>query len=290
MIFLEVLKDACLDTVRLLPFLFGTYLVMEYLEQKAEEHSEHAVKHSGAKGPLLGAALGVVPQCGFSTVGASLFSGGVISLGTLISIFLSTSDEMIPVFISEAVKPSMILKILVCKFAMAAAAGFAVDGINRLLRNTRGEGRHKDIHDLCEQEHCHCAEEHSIWKSALHHTSHIAIFIFLLTLMVGMAMKLVGQDAMGSFLTARPVLGVLLAALVGMIPNCASSVVVTELYLSNILGAGQMIAGLLAGAGVGVLVLFRTNRNLKENLGITLMLYCISVGFGLLIEGLGITF
>lgn len=282
----DVLQDALLDTVRLLPFLFLTYLFMEYLEHKTGQKSARMMGRAGKLGPLLGAAAGAVPQCGFSAAAASLFSGGVITLGTLLSIFLSTSDEMLPILISEAVAIPVILKILAAKAAIGAATGFIVDLLIR--RKPDPHGHHKDIHDLCEHEHCHC--EDGILKSALRHTIQIMLFILVISFFIGLAIEAAGEEALAGFLTGQPVFGVFLAGIIGLIPNCASSVVITELYLQGILGAGQMMAGLLVGAGVGILVLFRTNRSLKENLKVTAALYAAGVAWGLLIELTGVVF
>ena len=282
----DVLLDALLDTVRLLPFLFLTYLLMEYLEHKTGQKSARMMGRAGKLGPLLGAAAGAVPQCGFSAAAASLFSGGVITLGTLLSIFLSTSDEMLPILISEAVAIPVILKILAAKAAIGAATGFIVDAA--LDCKPDQHGHHKDIHDLCEHEHCHC--EDGILKSALRHTIQIMLFILVISFFIGLAIEAAGEEALAGFLTGQPVFGVFLAGIIGLIPNCASSVVITELYLQGILGAGQMMAGLLVGAGVGILVLFRTNRSLKENLKVTAALYAAGVAWGLLIELTGVVF
>ena len=278
----DVILDTLKDTAKLLPFLFLTYLVMEYLEHRTGGKTARFVGNAGRLGPLLGAAAGLVPQCGFSAAAASLFSGGVISVGTLLAIFLSTSDEMLPILISEAVHLDVIMKILLAKLAIGAVTGLALDLV---FRKSRGK-KEKDIHDLCQQEHCHCQE--GIWRSALRHTLQIAFFIFLVSLVIGLLIQLVGEEALAGFLNGQPVLGVFLAALIGLIPNCASSVVLTELYLQGALASGQMMAGLLVGAGVGILVLFRTNRRLAENLKITGILYAAGILWGLLIEGIGI--
>lgn len=283
--FTECLLDALVDTLRLLPFLFLTYLAMEYLEHRAGNKSVRIIRKTGRLGPLVGAAAGVVPQCGFSAAASSLYSGGLITTGTLLAVLLSTSDEMLPIFISEAVRIPTILKILGTKVLLAAVTGFLLDLI---LRRFRKQEVHKDIHDLCEHEHCHC--EDGIWKSALRHTLQITLFLFLITLALGLCIQFLGEDTISGFLTGQPVPGVFLAALVGLIPNCASSVIITQLYLSGLLGAGQMMGGLLVSCGVGLLVLFRTNQKLKENLKITAALYVTGVLWGLLIEGMGVTF
>lgn len=295
----DVLLDAVSDTLRLVPFLFLTYLVMEYLEHKTQDTARQMIRRAGKLGPLIGGIAGVFPQCGFSAAASSLYAGGVISAGTLMAVFLSTSDEMLPIFISEAVDIQVILKILGVKIVIGAVSGFVLDILWRAgsrKRREYNEHRHihrkhheKDIHDLCEHEHCHC-EEGSILKSAVIHSLQITLFIFLVTLVIGFLVEILGEDQIGSIIGNQPVLGVLLAALVGMIPNCAGSVIITQMYLGGILGTGQMLAGLLAGAGVGILVLCRTNRGAKENLGLTGLLYVISVCWGILFELLGIIF
>lgn len=282
----DVMLDTLKDTAKLLPFLFLTYLVMEYLEHKTGEKSARMMGKAGRFGPLFGAAAGVVPQCGFSAAASSLFSGGVITVGTLLAIFLSTSDEMLPIFLSEAVRIPTILKILLTKAAIGAVTGLLIDFLFRSLE--AGRGKEKDIHDLCTHEHCHC--EDGILKSALNHTLRIAVFIFLVSFGIGLMIESAGEAAISGFLSNQPVLGVFLAGVIGLIPNCASSVVITELYLQGLLGAGQMMSGLLVGAGVGILVLFRTNQNLRENLKITGILYGAGVLWGLLIEVTGVVF
>ena len=252
---------------------------------------------SGAQN--IGGIAGVFPQCGFSAAASSFYAGGVISVGTLMAVFLSTSDEMLPIFISESVELPVILKILGVKILIGAVSGFVLDILWRAgsrKRKEYHEHRHihkehheKDIHDLCEHEHCHC-EEGSILKSAVIHSLQITLFIFLVTLVIGFLVEVLGEDQIGAIIGSQPVLGVLLAGLVGMIPNCAGSVIITQMYLGRILGTGQMLAGLLAGAGVGILVLCRTNRGAKENLGIIGLLYGISVCWGILFEVLQIQF
>ena len=295
----HVLMHAVTDTLRLVPFLFLTYLVMEYLEHKTQKTTQEMIRKAGKLGPLIGGIAGVFPQCGFSAAASSFYAGGVISVGTLMAVFLSTSDEMLPIFISESVELPVILKILGLKILIGAVSGFVLDILWRAgsrKRKEYHEHRHihkehheKDIHDLCEHEHCHC-EEGSILKSAVIHSLQITLFIFLVTLVIGFLVEVLGEDQIGAIIGSQPVLGVLLAGLVGMIPNCAGSVIITQMYLGRILGTGQMLAGLLAGAGVGILVLCRTNRGAKENLGIIGLLYGISVCWGILFEVLQIQF
>lgn len=288
-VFADALMDAAVDTVKLIPFLFITYLVMEYLEDKTSDKTTEMLARVGRFGPIFGGAAGVLPQCGFSAAAASLYSGGVITAGTLLAVFLSTSDEMLPIFISKAVSPDTIFRVLVCKMMIGAVTGLFLDFV--LLHLLRGRGFGLRIHELCEQEHCGCEEEEDgILKPALTHTAHIILFIFLITFVISFAVELAGEEAMGTLLTGKPVLGVFLAGIIGLIPNCAASVMITELYLRGLLGAGQMMAGLLVGAGVGLLVLFRTNRHMRDNLSLMGILYLSGVFWGLVIELTGITF
>ena len=284
----DVLADAVIDTVKLIPFLFLTYLLMEWLEEKTGEKAVSMIRRNGRWGPVIGAVLGVVPQCGFSAAAASLYSGGLITVGTLLAIFLSTSDEMLPIMISEAVSPLIIGKILLTKIVLGLLFGIGIDTLNK-FRHRWKKDKEKHIHDLCEQDHCHC-EEGNVFLSALRHTIQIVIFILIFTFVIGLLIELVGENAIGTFLTSRPVTGVLLSALIGLIPNCGASVTITELYLRGILSPGQMTAGLLVGAGVGLMVLFRTNRRLVENLKITGILYLAGVLGGWIIELTGIVF
>lgn len=287
---LDVCVDAFLDTVKLIPFLFVTYVFMEYLEHKTKDKSAKLLKRAGRFGPILGGVAGVVPQCGFSAAASSFYAGGVIPIGTLMAVFLSTSDEMLPIFLSEAVNPVLILKILGLKIFLGAVTGYAVDLLWRAgsrkrreyeaYKHIQRERHEKEIHQLCEHDHCHCREG-SIWKSALRHTVQITLFIFAVSIVLGFLVETLGRENIGGIISAQPVAGVLLAGLVGMIPNCAASVIITQLYLGGILGAGQMLAGLLTGTGVGALVLCRTNKGAKENLGILALLYGTGVFWGI---------
>ena len=289
-LFLDALDDAGIDTAKLIPFLYLTYLLMEVLERKAGDKFAVKLADVGKYGPVFGGIFGVIPQCGFSAAAASLYSGGVISVGTLIAVFLSTSDEMLPIFISEHVDTPVIAKILLSKAVIGILSGVALDFF---LKFTKYRSRtEKRIHDLCEQDHCGCEdEEGSIFLAALKHTVNIIIFIFLIELFITLLVDAIGNEALAGFMGRIPVLGVFLAALIGLIPNCASSVVITQLYLEGLLGAGQMMAGLLVGAGVGLLVLFRTNRHHPgENVRIAAILYVFGVLWGLLIEATGFQF
>ncbi len=278
---LHILEHAFTDTIRLAPFLFLTYLAMEYLENKAGEKTVELLLNTGKKGPVLGGILGVLPQCGFSAAAAGLYSGGVITVGTMLAVFLSTSDEMLPIFISERAPLSDILWILGAKIVIGIVAGSCVDWAVRFLNKGNQKGLH--IHDICERENCHC-EEGSILKSALIHSVQILVFLFLVAVVLEGVVEWVGMEKLVTAVSRYPVLSVFVSGLIGLIPNCAASVTITTLYLEGVLSAGSMMAGLLSCAGIGLLVLFRTNHGVKKNLMITGALYGISVASGLLTE------
>lgn len=284
-IFIDALIDSLFDTLKLIPFLFITYLLMEYLEHHTASKITGLLARMGKAGPLFGGLFGIVPQCGFSASAASLYSGGVITLGTMLAVFLSTSDEMLPIFISEQVAPTRILSILGTKAVLGIISGLLVDAV---LRHTRWRDKgDKNIHDLCIEEHAdyESDEKGGIFRAALTHTVNIVIFIFVITLVLTLLVDAIGQNRIASFLNAIPILGVFLAALIGLIPNCGASVALTQLYLAGMMSVGQMMAGLLVGAGVGLLVLFRTNHHhLRENIKITVLLYCIGVLWGIILE------
>lgn len=271
----EVIIDTLLDTVRLIPFLFLTYLAMEYLEHRTGQRSRRLVGKAGKFGPVVGGMLGLVPQCGFSAAASNLYTGRVITLGTLMAIYLSTSDEMLPILISERAPVRTIALILLAKAVIGMAAGIVID----LLSAAHREGQHH-IHELCEQEHCHC-EEGSILRSAAVHTLQITGFILIITFLLNLLFFLVGEEALAGLILNRRILGPVLAGLVGLIPNCAGSVAVTQLYLKGVIGTGAMLAGLLTGTGVGLLILFRVNHDRRENLKILGLLYFIGVLVGI---------
>ncbi|MBD5444600.1 MAG: arsenic efflux protein [Lachnospiraceae bacterium] len=283
---LDVILDTLLDCVKLLPFLFLTYLAMEYIEHKAGERIQETIKKSGKCGPLIGSILGAFPQCGFSAAASNLYAARIITLGTLISIYLSTSDEMLPILISQQVGAAMIWKILGIKVLIGMAAGFLIDIVMNLFLKKEKEAL--QIEQLCEHHHCQC--EKGIVKSALRHTIEIFIYLLLITFILNIFITLIGEDFLANLLLNRPLIGEVIAGLVGLIPNCAASVVITQLYLNGILNEGAMMAGLLVGAGVGILVLLRVNDRPKDNVRIIALLYVLGVAAGIVVELLGITF
>lgn len=273
---LDVFLDAVIDTAKLIPFLFLTYVVMEYLEHKTGEGTQEMIRKAGKFGPAIGGILGIVPQCGFSAAAASLYTGRVITLGTLIAIYLSTSDEMLPILISEQAPVGLIVRLLLTKAAIGIFAGTLID----FLLHRKGKEEHEHIHEICEHDHCHC--EKGIFRSAFSHTLQISLFILLVSIALNLLLHYVGEDALAGLILNRRIVGPMLAGAVGLIPNCAGSVVITQLYLKGAMGVGAAMAGLLSGTGVGLLVLFRVNPDKKENLRVLALVYAISILVGII--------
>lgn len=356
---IDILLDAGKDTLSLVPFLLVTYLALETLEHVAGDRVNGAIKRAGAAGPVVGSLLGMVPQCGFSAMAATLYAGRVVTLGTLVAVFLSTSDEMLPLLLAEQVPVQTMAMLLASKALIALVTGFIVDAASRgLRRNARAHAAirrtvlgtaanpahvncaHDDhtggdiidevaeagvsadhIHELCERDHCGCdededehghdhshdhghADEHerhhdhshshegapivSIIRSAISHTVQVSVFIFLVTLILVAVLETFGESAIEQFLRGNETLAVLGSALVGLIPNCSASVVITQLYLEGALQLAPMLAGTLISAGVGYLVLFRTNRSARENVLFLIMMYVIGAGWGLILSAFGL--
>ncbi len=276
------LSHSVLDTVKLLPFLFLTYLLMEFLEHKTSDATEKRLKQAGKWGPLLGGTLGMLPQCGFSAAASGLYTGRIITTGTLIAVYLSTSDEMLPILISSGASVWLILKLLGVKMVIGVVAGFCVDAVSRLWGQRHPVTEEAQFEDLCERENCHCGDR--FFLSALKHTLYIALFLLLFTFLMNLGVELIGEEQIRALVLNRPVLGSVLAALVGLIPNCASSVVLTSLFTEGVISAGAMMSGLLVNAGVGLAILFRNNRPVKDSFRILLILWCIAVACGILID------
>jgi len=277
---LHVLEHTLIDTIKLLPFLFLAYLVIEYIEQKAGDKTTHIIQKAGKFGPVLGGILGMVPQCGFSAAASNLYAGRIVTMGTLIAIFFSTSDEMLPILISEAVPAGTIITILLIKLGIAIVVGMLVDLI---FRKKKVEDSKEEIHKLCDEEHCHC-EESGIFKSSLIHALQIFAYILIISFILNLIIHFVGEENIAGLVLNVPVVGPLISSFVGLIPNCASSVILTQLYLENIISMGSMIAGLLVNSGIGILVLFRVNKNKKENFTILGILYLVGAISGIILD------
>lgn len=282
---IDVILDTLIDSVKLLPFLFITYLIMEFIEHKTGDKAKNIIKKSGKFGPLFGGILGIFPQCGFSAAAANLYAGKVITLGTLIAIFLSTSDEMLPVLISEAAPISTILQILAIKLVIGIIIGFSIDLIRQALIKRKQEKKEEVVEEIgyiCEHEHCHCEE--GILKSSIKHTINIFIFIIIISFIINTIIYFIGEENLSNLILNMPIVGPIIAGLVGLIPNCAGSVILTQLYLEQVISFGSMIGGLLVGSGIGILVLFRVNKDMKENFKILGLLYLIGVICGIIID------
>ncbi len=273
----EILLHGVLDTLKIIPFLFLTYLLMEFIEHKAEDKAERFMQKAGVFAPIVGGALGAVPQCGFSAAASNLYAGRVISLGTLLAVFLSTSDEMLVVLIGGEIPPLTVVLIMLYKAVVGIFVGLCADLVLRLA--DKGE-RDINIDEICDKDNCHC--EKGILHSAIHHTLTITGFVFLITVLINGLIFFVGEENLGAIMYDKPFVGHLIAAIFGLIPNCAASVVLASLCAEGLITAGTMMAGLFSGAGVGLLILFKVNRHLKENLIAAGLLVAVGVIFGML--------
>ena len=271
--------DFVTETLLLLPFLFATYLVLEAIEAHAGGALERILERARSVGPLVGALAGAIPQCGVSAAAASFYAGGVVTAGTLLAVFLSTSDELIPVLLSKQVPLGLLARIVLLKVAAAVVIGFSVDGVLAFVRSKRRAVR---VHDLCEHSHCGCREHRGVLVPALIHTAEIFFFIVLVSGSLELCFHFFGEDCLQALRLNTPVLGELAAGALGLIPNCAVSVAGAELYCSGAMSAGALMASSFTGSGLGLLVLFRTNRSLRENLAILAAVYGTGVALGLL--------
>lgn len=274
------LEHAFLDSIQILPFLFIAYLLMEFLEDKAGDKTNQWLQKAGKAGPFIGGVLGIFPQCGMSAVAANLYAGRVISVGTLMAIFLSTSDEMLPIMIANNSGFNIIGGIILIKFVIAVLAGFLIDYVVKIM-NFKQKIENK-IHDFCEHEHCHC--EDGVLKSAIRHTVHIFVFVFLVTFAFNVGIEMIGEETLTHFILNKPILGPILSSVIGLIPNCAASVVITQMYLDGMITFGTLLSGLLVGSGVGILVLLRVNEKKRESLTIIGVLYAIGAFAGILVN------
>ncbi len=275
----SVLLHGFLDTLKIIPFLFLTYLIMEFIEHRASSKFMNAMEKSGSFAPALSSLLGAVPQCGFSAAVAGFYTGGIVTAGTLIAVFLSTSDEMLPILISGRVSVGAVFALLGYKVFVGIIIGFAVDLV---LRLTKREKKEIKIDEICTEENCRCKD--GILISALHHTLTIGAFLLIVTLLINTLVYFIGNDNIARILYDKPVISHIIAAFLGLIPNCAVSVALTDFCVEGYITVGTMLAGLFPGAGAGLLVLFKTNKNLKENSAIIGVLLASGIIFGLLAD------
>lgn len=273
----EVILDTIIDSLKLIPFLLVAFLIIELLEHKLNNKTKNILTKSKKIGPIIGSLLGVIPQCGFSVMATNLYITRIITLGTLISIYLSTSDEMLIIMISEKVEISLILKILLIKIFFGIVYGLIIDKIINKKKKDK-----ETNYELCDEEHCDC--NHSILLSAIKHTLHITLFIFIITLIINTIFTLLGDNYLSKILLNNSILSPFITSLIGLIPNCAASVILTELYLNSNISLGALIGGLLTSSGSSLLVLIKNNKNQKENLSIILLLYALGVLSGIIIE------
>lgn len=274
----DVILDTLLDSIKLLPFLFVAFLIIEFIEHKLSDKTTKAIVKSNKFGPLLGSVLGIIPQCGFSVVATNLYITRIISLGTLISIYLSTSDEMLPLLISHNVDASIILSILGIKVFVGFLCGFIIDLIYRKKEHTH--------FDMCESDHCDCEE--SLLKSSIIHTLKTLSFIIIVLLILNTIMYYLDAEEVSKIFLRNTTFAPILSSIIGLIPSCASSVIITEFFLNDVISFGTCIAGLLTNSGLSILVLFKSNKNIKENIMILSLIYFIGVLAGIIINLLSV--
>ena len=272
---IDIIKETLLDTLKLIPFLLIAFITIEFIEHKLSQKNKKILTKSKKYGVILGALLGIIPQCGFSVMATNLYITRIISIGTLISIYLSTSDEMLPILISQNVNPNIIIKILLIKILFAMFYGIIID----LVLNKKKE---KENYEICDKEHCHC--EHGILIPALKHTLNTSLFILIMTFIINTIFTYIGEDFLSRILLKNTIFGPLISSLIGLIPNCGASLLLTELYLNHAINLSSLISGLLTGSGTALIVLFKGNRNIKENIFILLTLYLLGAISGVIIE------
>lgn len=276
---LDVLQDTVIDGLKLLPFLFIAFLLIELVEHKLSKKSQNIITKAGKFGPIFGSLLGAIPQCGFSVMATNLYATRIITLGTLISIYLSTSDEMLPVLLSNKAEVSFIARILLIKVLIGMIYGFIID----LLLRQKTKNKVEEInYEICDEVHCDC--EHGILKSAIRHTLRTFSFILITILILNIIMSTVGESLLSKLFFKHTIFGSFITCLISLIPNCGSSVIVTELYLNEAISYGALIGGLLTGSGIGILILFKVNKPFKDNLKILSLIYLLGSISGLIID------
>lgn len=273
----EIILDTLIDSLKLVPFLLITFILIEIIEHKI--NNKKIITSSGKLGPLFGSLLGIFPQCGFSSAITNLYVTRIVTLGTLISVYLSTSDEMLPIMLSNNVEIGIIIKILLIKVFIGMFSGFIIDLLLRKKEKI-------EIKELCEHDHCHC--EHSIFLSALKHTLNITIFIIIISFLLNLGFEYLGEETIEKLFLKNNIFSSFISSLIGLIPNCGASVAITELYLNNTISFGSCMAGLLTGSGVAILILFKTNKDIKENFKILFTVYGIGVISGIIIDLIGV--
>lgn len=275
---IDIIVETLVDSIKLIPFLFVAFLIIELLEHKFENQSKKIISKSGKIGPLFGSLLGLLPQCGFSVMATNLYTTRIITLGTLIAIYLSTSDEMLPILISRNADVSVIITLLLVKFIIGMTSGFAIDLIMRKHSITRTTD-----YKICDDDHCDCHNGNLI-VATIKHTLNTILFILIILFILNLLMEVIGEDNLSKIFLKHSIFGPFVSSIIGLIPNCGASVMITELYLNGVISFGATIAGLLTGSGVAIILLFKENKNIKENLTILGLLYGIGVISGIIIE------
>ena len=275
----DAVMDTTFDCLKMLPFLFVAFILIEALEHYSSDFNAKALAKVGKAGPVVGAVAGCVPQCGFSVMAANLYAGGIISVGTLLSVFIATSDEAVLIIMSNPERIREVGVLLAAKVIIAVTAGYIIDIFFRNQIATV-----KESGNLCKD--CGCDEEDAgIWKPAWHHTIRIFIYLFIFTGILNLCIEIFGIEQLSKFLLGNTIFQPVIAAIIGLIPNCAASVILTQLYLNGAISFASVIAGLCTGAGVGLVVLFKMNRNRRENLKIVGVLFLVAVAAGMIIAG-----
>ena len=275
---IDIILDTLIDSLKLLPFLFIAFLIIELIEHKLNKQTKKLVSKSGKVGPLIGSILGLFPQCGFSVMATNLYVTRIITLGTLISIYLATSDEMLPIMLSQKIAFIEIVKLLGIKFICGIIWGFIID-----LSLSKKSKKENINYEICNEDHCNCHEE-GVIKSTLIHTLKTLLFIMLVSFLLNILLHFIGEDNLSKLFLKNSIFGPFISSLIGLIPNCGSSIIITELYLNGAISLGSAMAGLLTGSGVALLVLFKENKDIKENVTILSLLYGLGVISGIIIE------
>lgn len=280
--FIEILLDTILDTLKMLPFLLVAYFLIEYVERKHSEKLESLLSGGGWFGFVPGAVLGLVPQCGFSGMAANLYAGGVITAGTLVAVFISTSDEAIPLLVALPDHWKSLGLLIILKLAFALVCGFLTDFvIKKAIPVTLRGGYRGHIEDIDCHDH---KEEESLLIATLRHTALIIVWIFAILLAVNLITEWIGSERIASFIENAGVAQIFVSGLIGMIPNCGSSVLLTQMYANGHLSFPAMFAGLCTGAGIGPLVLFKAEKNKRRALGILALMYVFGVLSGFIVS------
>ena len=276
---MEIVIDSMLDTLKILPYLLITFIILEFIEHKLGNKSGKILIKNRKYGVILGGILGGIPQCGFSVVASRLFSSKIITLGTLIAVYLATSDEMIPIMLSENANIETLISIIIFKVIIGIILGLLID----LVYRKKIKKENISINNICQEENCHCNSKGIIYSS-VKHTLKIALFILIANLLIGFIINKLGEENLTNILLKNNLLTYFGSSLIGLIPNCASSVIITKLYISKLISIGTLLSGLLTGSGLGILILFKENKNLKENILILFSIYIIGVIIGIIVD------